>query len=225
MYLAFDTETTGLDNDCQVLTAHFVILDSDFDIIDECNLKIKYPYYKVYTKAMEINKIDLFTHEKQALDLSDSCQKLKMFLDKHKSYQKYIPMGHNVNFDIKKMSSEIFLSKKFDLFEYIHPFHTLDTMSIAHYYKSIGKLHLKQSLSLTNLCNFYNITHTGQLHDAETDIHLTIKLFKQFKSNEASFALELDAANNLLSMKYQQPTQSCKITKPVIKSDYNLRKR
>lgn len=224
MYLAFDTETTGLDNDCQVLTAHFVILDGNFDIIDECNLKIKYPYYKIYTKALEINKIDLVTHEKQALDLVDSCQKLRLFLDKHKSYQKYIPLGHNVDFDKKKMSSEIFLTKKFDLFEYIHPFHTLDTMAIAHYYKSIGKLPLKQSLSLTNLCNFYNITHTGQLHDAETDIHLTIKLFKQFKSNELE---HLEAANNLLSMKYlhQPQCNPCKITKPIIKSDYNLRKR
>ena len=34
MYLAVDTETTGLSSNCQVLTAYFIILDDKFEEID-----------------------------------------------------------------------------------------------------------------------------------------------------------------------------------------------
>ena len=63
MYLAFDVETTGLETHCNVLTAYFIILDSNYNQIDSLDLKIKYPYYTIYTKALEINKIDILEHD------------------------------------------------------------------------------------------------------------------------------------------------------------------
>ena len=50
MYLAFDVETTGLETHCNVLTAFFIILDSNYNQIDSLDLKIKYPYYTIYTR-------------------------------------------------------------------------------------------------------------------------------------------------------------------------------
>ena len=64
MYLAFDVETTGLETNCNVLTAYFIILDADYNKIDTLDLKIKYPYYIIYPKALEINKIDILKHDK-----------------------------------------------------------------------------------------------------------------------------------------------------------------
>ena len=44
-YIVFDCETTGLDNDCNLLTAFFVILDENLNKIDTLGLHIKHIYY------------------------------------------------------------------------------------------------------------------------------------------------------------------------------------
>ena len=63
MYLAFDVETTGLENHCNVLTAYFIILNSEFNEIDTLDLKIKYPYYVIYPKALEVNQINILDNQ------------------------------------------------------------------------------------------------------------------------------------------------------------------
>ena len=173
-YLCFDTETTGLSDDAQVLTAYFIILDSDFNEIDILDLRIRYPVYHVQLKAFQINKINLGTHDKTALDLLDARNTLTNFLKKN-SNGKYIPLGHNIKFDLQQ------LSKNFDT-SYINSTFSLDTMQIAQFFKSSKRLSVTQSLSLKNLTEYYNIKPKGELHNAECDIRLTIDLFKHFQT-------------------------------------------
>lgn len=175
-YLCVDTETTGLNNDAQVLTAFFIILDSNFNEIDTLDLKIRYPVYNVELKAFSINKINLSVHDKSALDLLDAKNTLNTFLKKHYNNKKYIALGHNVKFDLDK------LSKKFDIYYYVNNIFSLDTMQIAQFFKSSKQLLDTQSLSLKNLTEYYNIESEGELHNAEYDIKLTIELFKHFQN-------------------------------------------
>lgn len=203
MYLAFDTETSGIHSDAQVLTAYFIILDSNFNEIDSLDLKIKYPVYSIQLKAFQVNNIDLIKHEQEALISLDAKIKLKNFLLKHKK-NKYIPLGHNVKFDLDKM-------KSFGIYDHVSSTFNLDTMQIAQFLKSSNKLPFNQSLSLKNLTEYYGIKPSGELHNAECDIRLTIDLFKHFQKvitqstpstiqETPSNLLETETAHILLNM-------------------------
>ena len=86
-YLAFDCETTGLTSYCNILTAYFIILDNNLNKIDDLDLKIKHDFYTVYTKALEINKIDLLKHDKEGIILNQAKKLLLDFLNKYKQYE------------------------------------------------------------------------------------------------------------------------------------------
>ena len=85
MYLAFDTETTGITpTKHNLLTVCFIYLNEDLEEIDRLNLSIKYNDYTITIKAMEINKIDLIKHNSESLDLNKARTLLLSFLKKHK---------------------------------------------------------------------------------------------------------------------------------------------
>jgi DNA polymerase III epsilon subunit-like protein len=180
MFLAIDTETTGINADCQVLTAYFLVLDTDLNEIAHLDLKIRYPYYKVYTKALEVNKIDLVAHDREAIDVSQAKIVLEKFLNDHKPQFRYIPLGHNIQFDLRMLKNSGLLSE--DAFS---P-NVLDTIVIAQFLKTCKMIPSKQSLSLSNLIKYFGIKMPGtglgvvQFHTAEYDIRMTVQLLKHF---------------------------------------------
>lgn len=182
-FLAFDTETTGLDkNKCNILTAHFIILDKNLNIIDSLDLKIKHQIYTVYAKALEINKINIVEHNnnKDSLYINDASRKLKQFLLKNKGKNRYIPLGHNIQFDIDFVKSTNLIDDAF-YSEHVS-FNAMDTITIGLFLKSCGLLPESQSLALTSICKYLNIeSDTAFAHNAEYDIKMTISLFKKFK--------------------------------------------
>lgn len=220
MYLAFDTETSGIHTDAQVLTAYFIILDSNFNEIDSLDLKIKYPVYSIQLKAFQVNNIDLIKHEQEAIISLDAKIKLKNFLLKHKK-NKYIPLGHNVKFDLDKM-------KSFGIYDHVSSTFNLDTMQIAQFFKSSKKLPFNQSLSLKNLTEYYGIKPTGELHNAECDIRLTIALFKQFQgtltqSTQQQSTLSINSLDTQQQSEIEQTAHILLNMKS--KKTLNLRKR
>lgn len=223
MYLAFDTETSGIHIDAQVLTAYFIILDSNFNEIDSLDLKIKYPVYSIQLKAFQVNNIDLVKHEQEALISLDAKIKLKNFLLKHKK-NKYIPLGHNIKFDLDKMRS-------FGIYDYVSSTFNLDTMQIAQFLKSSNKLPFNQSLSLKNLTEYYGIKPTGDLHNAECDIRLTIDLFKHFQkvltqSTSQQNTLSINSLDTQSTQQQSEIEQTAHILLNMkSKKTLNLRKR
>ena len=86
MYLAFDTETTGINaNKNNLLTACFIVTDDNLIEIDRLNLSLKHYDYNVSIKAMEINKIDLIKHHYDSVDIKSARNSLLDFLKKHKN--------------------------------------------------------------------------------------------------------------------------------------------
>jgi DNA polymerase III alpha subunit (gram-positive type) len=179
-YICIDTETTGVESDCNILTAYFIILDNLFNEVDSLDLKIKHDSYRVYTKALEINKIDLIKHDKQAKCIIDSRLKLEMFLRKHfNEKERFIIIGHNVVFDINMLKNNNILPLEscIKYFNYTH----LDTIIIAQFLKSISIIPENIGLSLSSLIKFFNVKCNLlniDLHNAEYDIRMTIELFK-----------------------------------------------
>ena len=151
-YIAFDCETTGVNDNSNLLTVSFLILDNNLNEKDVLNLSLRQNNgYYVYPKALEINKIDIIKHHNTSLDLMDARKKLLEFLTKNKGQFNLIPVGHNIQFDIKFIKQSGLLNE-YEYNSYISC-NPLDTLSVAQFLKLSGKLHEKQSLSLVNLCS------------------------------------------------------------------------
>lgn len=186
MYLAFDTETTGLEANSNVLTAYFIILDSDFNQIDNLNLQIKYPFYTVYPQALEVNKINLISHHNDinSLNVNLAMIKLSTFLEKNKKDNKYILLGHNVQFDIQMLiNNNIFTQDIIDI--YLDMDNLLDTFLYAKKLKNMKLIPYRQSLSLSKLIYYFDLNNINiNFHNAEDDIKVTILLYKKLKELE-----------------------------------------
>lgn len=177
MYLAFDCETTGLLPKCNILTAYFVILDNKLNILDELHLMIRHNYYIVFTKALEVNKIDLIEHDKIALPLTNATQNLITFLNKYNT--KYKIIGHNIQFDIDMIINNKLISPD-NLKTYFDTDYYFDTYKIAKLLKSKNKINKCQSLSLSKLCYYFDInSNNDKFHDSKYDTLCTIELFKK----------------------------------------------
>lgn len=182
-YIAFDCETTGLNiNNNNLLTVCFIILDVNLEYIDKLNISLKQKSgYYISPDALEINKIDIVRHHKTAVDLENARTILLHFLSKNRSTYNLIPIGHNINFDINFIkSSGLLTESEYSNFISCNP---IDTKTIAQFLKSCGKIHEKQSLSLINLCKYFNLTQCINLqHSSEYDTEMTIQLLKTMKS-------------------------------------------
>lgn len=216
MYLAFDTETTGINsNKNNLLTVCFIVTDENLVEIDRLNLSLKHYDYNISIKAMEINKINLIKHHYESVDLKSAKNSLLDFLKKNKnklsSYNNmFTPIGHNVNFDINFIKNSGLLTES-EYHNFIS-FNALDTICIAQYLKLIGDLPKKQSISLINLCKYYGIEPAQSkkikdsgvvsqiesgYHTAEYDIEMTLQLLRKFKSINC----KLIHSGNMLSKK------------------------
>lgn len=176
-YLVFDCETTGLLPSCNVLTAYFIILDKDFNIIDELDLIIKHDYYIIFPKALEINKINILEHDKQGISKIDANKQIIDFLKKYNTIYKII--GHNIKFDINMLKSNTLITDN-DINNYFDK-NILDTYDLAKKLKYNKKISRFQSLSLNKLCNFLDIDCKldSNFHNAKYDSYMTIELYKK----------------------------------------------
>jgi len=131
---------------------------------------------------LEVNKIDLVAHDREAIDFSHAKNLLERFLHDHKPQFRYIPLGHNINFDLKMLKNSGLLSESMS--DSFSP-NVIDTIVIAQFLKTCKIIPNKQSLSLTNLSNYFRIKMPGEtitsFHTAEYDIRMTIQLLKHFR--------------------------------------------
>jgi DNA polymerase III epsilon subunit-like protein len=189
MFLAIDTETTGLEDECNVLTAYFIILDNNLNRIDVLDLKIKHKYYTVYTQALEINKINLIDHHNDSNSLCTELAmiKLSLFLEKNKDENKYKILGHNVKFDLKMLIKNNIINTD-SINTYLNIDELVDTLTLAKKLKQLKLIPLKQSLSLSKICYYFelneNLIDSVNFHNAEYDTKLTVLLYKKLKELE-----------------------------------------
>jgi DNA polymerase-3 subunit epsilon len=199
-YIAFDSETTGLDaNVNNLLTATFIVLDTDLNELDRLNISLKSESYTINAKAMEVNKIDIVKHQTNSKDLIDTKAQLINFLKKNKTNFYLTPVGHNIQFDIQ------FIKKLLgDEYNNYFSYNSVDTIVIANFLKICGKLPERQPVSLSKLSEYYGIGGSAPqrridevlneaFHTSEYDTEITVKLLKKF--------VELNVFENKVSPK------------------------
>lgn len=180
-YLAFDCETGGLDpKRHSLLEIAFVVCDENLNVIDTLNLKLKdqktNATFSVTPGALACNKIDIIEHNKSAITYEEGKAQLLAFLEKHKD-NKFIPLGHNVNFDFGFVYEYLMPKVEFDKFV---DYHIRDTAVLGGCLKdcSIGPDGRKYSLS--HWAAFLNIPIDEEaLHSALVDVLLTIEVYKK----------------------------------------------
>ena len=77
-YFLFDCETGGLDPSFSLLTLSGVVLNQQYEVLDSIDLAIKPSSgrYVLSSKAMEINKINIATHDAVAITESEAAVEL-----------------------------------------------------------------------------------------------------------------------------------------------------
>jgi DNA polymerase-3 subunit epsilon len=186
-YLILDTETGGLDpTKHSLLTAYFRITDENFQAIDSLSIKLKPEdgVYRVTKRALQVNKINLLTHDMDAIVPEEAYRRLTTFLNRHSKggEEKLTPIGHNPTFDEAFIKTAILAHNKFgvtgdETWRMYVDYHRIDTASLVEILKLKGAMPKSVSSSLTSLATFFGIDNSGA-HDAEIDVDITIDVLK-----------------------------------------------
>lgn len=183
MYLVIDCETGGIGTQYSLLTLYICVVDSSFKLLQEFDFKLKPDdgNYVVCGTAMEINKIDLAKHDKEAITYKEVSRILGNYLyTKYTSVDadkrdKFIVIGHNVKGDIQQITDK--LIKEDNWLQWVS-YRTLDTGPIGQFLKLCGKLPQELSGSLVSYAKHFNIEHNA--HDAKSDALVTLEVLKNF---------------------------------------------
>lgn len=108
-YFAFDTETGGLiPDEADMLTFYAAILDEEFKIVDEIDLKLK-PNDRLpiaHADALRVNGINIQEHLANPATITYAEAKVKIitlikkYLKKKGRFSNIRPLGQNVQFDL-----------------------------------------------------------------------------------------------------------------------------
>lgn len=185
-FIALDIETGGIGDDKSLLTACFILAkrtdDGEMQIIDSLNLKIKPEdgIYHVTAESLGINHIDLKQHDKDAITEREAGQKLYERLKTWYTISgstKLIPVGHNVAFDIRRVTNTLVSRGSWDSFV---SYRVLDTCTIAQFLKMTNKLPNSLTCSLVNLGDYFNCRPLGgKPHEAEYDTLLALNVLEK----------------------------------------------
>lgn len=186
-FLGIDIETGGLTTDVSLLTAYFgfyELVNGKFNRLDELDLKIKPNdgLYHITAESLDINKINLIEHNKVAISEKIAGQQLYKKLQEWFaiSKDKLIPVGHNVNFDIRKITTTLISIGSWETFV---SYRLIDTCTIAQFYRICGKLPDNLSCSLGHLSGYYKVQVTGQHHEAKCDVEMTMGVLEKLMKN------------------------------------------
>jgi DNA polymerase III alpha subunit (gram-positive type) len=179
-YIAIDTETGGIDKYTSLLTAYFAVLNENFEIVSELDLVVKPEdgNYVVTARALEINRINLVTHDANPNAVNEKVAggKLREFLiaATANGKTKLVPLGQNVAFDLAKIYED--LLNKTEAEKYIS-YRVLDTGTIGQFLKVLNKIPETVSGSLGSWVEHFKVKQR-EAHTARGDVEMTVDVLK-----------------------------------------------
>jgi len=182
-YFAFDTETGGLlPKEADILTFYGAILDEDFKLIDEINLKLKPDgrLPQAHADALRVNGINLQEHlaDPETITYSDAKVKivtlLKKYLKKRGRYSNIRPLGQNVQFDLEFTWEHIIPRAEWD--SIVH-YGKIDTKLIVDFLKDSGWFP-RDLGSLGSVVDYLQIAKRNA-HNAKEDTLMTVDVYKK----------------------------------------------
>lgn len=188
--LAFDTETGGLDpKESDILTAYFAIVDEEFKVVEELDLKLKPDdRFPIATEgALRVNKIDIHRHLEDPSTITYSEGKeailglIKKYHKKRGRYSNIRPFGQNIQFDIDFIQQHLISKKEWD--SLIH-YSKVDTKTVTDFLKDCGWF--PQDLgTLGSVVSFLGLP-SRSAHNAKEDVLMTIDVYKKILDIMAS---------------------------------------
>lgn len=173
-YFAFDTETSGFEpsEGAELLSYAYIVLDDQLQEIKR-NQRFFFPKGEVPESASAVNGYSLESWTaKGALPPSSLVVHLKYDLEHDVLPNKCIPLGHNVQFDLRffqKYGPRTTLRNALD-------YHGADTMMLAIALdQAFGT---RGSYKLTELCKRFEIPLEGA-HDSMHDVEATVELYRR----------------------------------------------
>lgn len=183
MYLAFDTETGGLDpKTSDVLTFYGAILDNDLKVIDEIDLKLK-PDGRLpiaEAQALKVNGIDIQKHLEDPATCTYSEAKVKIItlikkhLKKNGRYSNIRPLGQNIPFDLNYTWQYLVPKSEWD--NLVH-YALCDTKPIVDFLKDAGWFP-KELGGLGSVVEYLGIPKRNA-HNAKEDTLMTIEVYRK----------------------------------------------
>jgi DNA polymerase III epsilon subunit-like protein len=139
--LVLDTETGGVDPDRHSLLSIGAVVWEDGRQGAELEVLVAEPDFIVTARAMEINRIDLVAHSRQAVAPADALAILTRFVvDQFRqelaSGEKVVLAGHNIGFDVGFLK-RLFRAAGSD-FEALFSHRSLDTASVLRFLSLAG---------------------------------------------------------------------------------------
>lgn len=176
-YIAFDTETGGLESETSLLSAYFAILDEEFNITQALMLDLKPNdgIYKVQGSGLAVNQINLAEHDKGAITYKDAGSALYRFLSAYKEQEVLIPVGQNVAFDANRIQGTLISVGSWQQFV---SHRVIDIGCNTRFLQLLGFISPTQKTGLHDMRDYFDIKIKGQDHSAKTDVLISIEVLK-----------------------------------------------
>lgn len=186
--LGIDTETGGISNGDyrpSLLTLNMSIVDANFNIQEKLDLLLKPDLidqrsnYIVQAEALKINGIDLIEHDLNAITYNASRGTIYKWLEKMRTkYGTLTPFGNCVQGDIDTITWFVLARKSW---ENLVDRRVIELTSIGKCLQMMGKIPEDQSLSLSNIADYFKIKVDSSLtHTADYDVWLGAQVMKKY---------------------------------------------
>lgn len=176
-YLICDAEMGGRDIHYSLLTAYFMVTNSEFNVLGDLYLPVKPDGdYVVSGQGMEVNKINLQEHDKIAITYKQAKPELFNFLKHMSNGVRLIPVGHGIRGDISHFQKYLISEGSWEQF---CTYHYIDTSVVLQYLRAIGKMPEDGDGSIIALANYFNVKIEGKDHDCRVDVLKTMGVFQK----------------------------------------------
>lgn len=169
-----DVETTGFSTSKhEIIEIYAAQVDDDLRVYHGIHAHVLPMHIEdASVKALEINHYDADRWAKLGRTWPDVWHDFRGAI--RGAIDGSILVGHNIGFDV---SFILAMNKRYDI-DLPNIIGTLDTMAMAAPLKASGQV---SSLSLTSLCEHFDIDVNAPAHTANGDVYRTIELFKRLR--------------------------------------------
>lgn len=182
-FVLHDKETGGLDpKKSDVLTSYYAIVDENYKIVEELDLKLKPDSDRLPMAdagALKVNKIDLKAHMEnpETITYSEAKIKIRDLLAKYREKGRWSnlrTLGYNVDFDLGFEYEHLLTKEEWE--KYVH-YVTADPKRYVDFLKDCGWFP-KDLGSLVSVVEFFGIPNRNA-HNAKEDCLMTLEVYKK----------------------------------------------
>jgi DNA polymerase III epsilon subunit-like protein len=183
LFMPFDSETGGLNpKNADMLTLYMAIMDEEFKILDELDLKLKPDtgFPRADAGALRVNGIDLQAHMADPATITYGEAKklivamIKKHLKKNGRYSNIRPLGQNVPFDIGFVQEHVLPKDEWD--SMIH-YALIDTKTCTDFLKDCGWFP-RDLGSLGSVVDYLQLPKRNA-HNAKEDTLMCVDVYKK----------------------------------------------